>query len=78
MVCSVPQGSCIGPFLWNVIHDGLLIIGTLKNMSLIRFANDTIIVCHIDLFRVNDALAHVKRWLEGRHLQMALKKQIQC
>lgn len=50
-----------------------------KNTSLIGFADDTIIVYYngdVNLLEqmVNDILALVKRWLEGRHLQITVQK----
>lgn len=79
MTCGVPQGSRIGPFLWNIVYDGLLEMDMPANTSLIGFADDTIIACcgtNVDIIeiRANEALLRVKRWLDSRQLQMAIEK----
>lgn len=79
MTCGVPQGSRLGPFLWNVMFDGLLRLDLPEDSRLIGYADDTLIVCHSDSvplleMKVNETLFRVKRWLDRKHLEMALEK----
>lgn len=41
---GVPQGSVLGPTLWNVIYDGLLRIELHEQTTIIGFADDIAIV----------------------------------
>ena len=79
VTCGVPQGSRLGPFLWNVLYDDILNINLPNNTQLIGYADDTLIISHSDNIkvlelRVNEALFRVKRWLDRRRLQMAAQK----
>ena len=72
MTCGVPQGSWVGPLVWNVMYlpDGTSIIG---------FANDTLVVCaagdvKILELKINDSLWRAKRWLHSRCPKMAPEK----
>lgn len=79
MTCGVPQGSKIGPFLWNIVYDDLLNMLLPDDTWLVGFADDVIVVTSaIDLdiveIRANDCLRRVKRWLDKKGLEMAIHK----
>lgn len=42
--CGVPQGSVIGPFLWNLAYDRVLRLQLPSGSSLIGFADDTLVI----------------------------------
>ena len=79
MTCGTPQGSRVGPIIWNITFDDLLEMELPESIELVGFADDTLVVCqahNVDILelRVNESLRRVKRWLDGRGLQMALHK----
>lgn len=44
VTCGVPQGSVIGPTLWNVLYDGLLQTGLPPGVEYLAFADDVALV----------------------------------
>lgn len=44
ITCGVPQGSVIGPTLWNVLYDELLTLPMPQGVELEGFADDVAIV----------------------------------
>lgn len=44
MSCGVPQGSVLGPDLWNLLYDSLLRIRMLDGVHLFVFADDVAIL----------------------------------
>ena len=65
---GVPQGSILGPFLWNLVYDRLL--ERLDNMPMVRataFADDLAITCSVGRneeasAKVNTMLRIVNDW----------------
>ena len=63
MTCSVPQGSWIGPLVWNVMYDDFLRLELPDGTNIIGFADDALVVCgaedvRILELRINESL----RW----------------
>ena len=52
MTCSAPQGSRVGPLVWNVMCDDFLRMDLPAGTSIIGFAEDALIVCAVDDVRI--------------------------
>ena len=79
MTCGAPQGSRVGPLVWNVMYDDFLRIDLPARTSIIGFADEALVVCAADNvgileLRINDTLCRAKRWLDSRGLKMASEK----
>ena len=79
MTCGAPQGSRVGPLVWNVMYDDFLRMDLPAGTSIIGFADDALVVCAADNvgileLRINDSLWRTKRWLDSRGLKMAPEK----
>ena len=69
----------MGPLVWNVMYDDFLRMDLPAETSIIGFADDTLVVCAADDFkilelRINDSLWRAKRWLDSRCLKMVPEK----
>ena len=76
MTCGAPQGSRVGPLVWNVMYDDFLRMDLPAGTSVIGFADDALVVCAPDDVRIlepriNESLGRAKRWLDSRGLKMA-------
>lgn len=79
ITAGVPQGSVLGPFLWNVMYDGLLNLDLQVGAKLVGYADDIALVVNqqnaelIEIV-VNDSLCRCNRWLRRNGLQLAVPK----
>ena len=48
MTCGAPQGSRVGPLVWNVMYDDFLRMELPAGTSIIGFAYDAFVVCAAD------------------------------
>ena len=83
ITCGAPQGSQVGPLVWNVMYDDFLRLDLPAGTSIIGFADDALVVCATEdvgilELMINESLRRAKRWLDSRGLQMALRKPRLC
>lgn len=76
---GVPQGSVLGPTLWNVMYNGVLLIDLPEDTTLVGYADDIALVVtakHIHTLEVlcSDAIARVTSWLRNADLELAAHK----
>lgn len=79
ITAGVPQGSVLGPLLWNLMYDEVLRLPLPSEVNIIGFADDIAIVTvakHIHEVedKTNFAIAKVKTWLESASLDLAEHK----
>jgi len=77
--CEIPQGSVLGPTLWNVLYDGLLRTRLPTGVKFLAFADDVALVAKVkDSIQLKQLLTisanRVKDWLSNSGLQLALQK----
>ena len=52
MTCGAPQGSRVGPLVWNVIYDDFLRLELPAGTSIIGFADDALVLCAAEDVRI--------------------------
>ena len=76
---GVPQGSVLGPILWNIMYDRVLRLNLPDETKIVGFADDIVIVVtakYLDEVELiaNESIATVKNWIESVGLALAEHK----
>lgn len=76
---GVPQGSVLGPMLWNVMYDGLLRLDVPSEAKLIAFADDVavaIVARELDdvEFIFHETMLGIQSWMSDMGLALAGQK----
>lgn len=79
VTAGVPQGSVLGPALWNALYDGLLRVELPEGAQLVAFADDVaLLVTAKDTLNLRiygeESLRRVKGWLQTACLELAVHK----
>lgn len=79
MTCGVPQGSILGPTLWNVCYDGVLKLKIPNSVNLIAYADDLAVIVSGKTGEqiretVSRTLEQIGRWMGIRKLKLAESK----
>ncbi|XP_049880311.1 uncharacterized protein LOC126376807 [Pectinophora gossypiella] len=77
--CGVPQGSVLGPLLWNLAYDSVLRADLPAGVHVVCYADDTLVLANGDNFESTTRLAElgvacVTRKIHGLGLQLAPHK----
>ncbi|XP_072931478.1 uncharacterized protein [Epargyreus clarus] len=59
VVCGVPQGSVLGPLLWNLAYDVVLRTELPRGVSVICYADDTLVLAEGETFEGTTRLAEL-------------------
>lgn len=79
ITAGVPQGSILGPTLWNAMYDGVLTLQLPSGVEIVGFADDVVLTVtgetleEVEMLTA-EALDTVEAWMTGAKLQLAHHK----
>lgn len=73
---GVPQGSVLGPLLWNIMYDGVLNLHLPPKTTIVGFADDIAVVVVGKTIqeiqeKTNESVKQIREWLGRASLQLA-------
>lgn len=79
MTQGVPQGSVLGPLLWNVLYNPVLEIELPEGCDTVAYADDLVLVVKNDrkdlmMKQADEALEAIRKWMIDNKLEIASSK----
>ncbi|KAL1446824.1 hypothetical protein WDU94_015654 [Cyamophila willieti] len=79
MTAGVPQGSILGPTLWNLLYDSVLELELPEDITLVAYADDLAIIslardAEEMEFKLNYTLREISQWMAENKLEIAPEK----
>lgn len=79
ITAGVPQGSVLGPILWNIMYDAVLRLDLSEGCGIVGFADDIVVTVVADDIpmlntRAEVAVQRIQQWMSSVQLQLALQK----
>ncbi|CAH2233980.1 jg20059 [Pararge aegeria aegeria] len=76
---GVPQGSILGPTLWNILYDEVLRLDLGSEVQLVGFADDLALIVtaqkeYVLMKKANIALGRISDWMKHKRLRLAPEK----